>query len=81
MIHNRHNGSFHGQKSNLKQLGPKGIRAQGAKDDQPPNSTSSPNNNTYNHDGIPSNSVYFQENKDDMDRAGETEAAEAPINF
>ncbi|KAI5399922.1 hypothetical protein KIW84_065026 [Lathyrus oleraceus] len=64
MIHNRHNGSFHGQKSNLKQLGPKGIRAHGAKDDQPPNSTSSPNNNTYNHDGLPSNSVYFQEKKD-----------------
>lgn len=30
VIHNKHNGNFHGQTSNLEQLGPKGIRAQGA---------------------------------------------------
>lgn len=30
MTQSNHNGNFHGQKSNLDQLGPKGIQAQGA---------------------------------------------------
>lgn len=31
-IANQNNENFNGQKSNLEQLGPKGLRAQGAKD-------------------------------------------------
>ncbi|KAI5425690.1 hypothetical protein KIW84_031491 [Lathyrus oleraceus] len=68
MIRNHHNGSFHGQKSNLEQLGPRGIHAQGATDDQPQDSTSSPYNIVLKHDEIIYNFVTYQEKNDEMAR-------------
>lgn len=68
VIHNHHNGRFHGQKSNLDQLRQNGIRAQGDKDEQQQKPNSSPNIITPNFEGSLFQTDVSQEKNDYMEK-------------